>query len=803
MTRGRWPVAGAFRTRLPVNLLPSAAIRHSLSSLFSPLSSILSPPPYAIRRSPSLILNSQFFILYSLFSILSPFCAVAQQQQPTADAAWAVPGAALRVDVSVTRNPNHPDLGVFVKIPNGGLLPGKFHIPDARDAQGKPLDCVIVADSPTDGFGVLFAKPADGTSASVYITPSANAPQRPAGARIYPATFFFSKNGNASLEAAKRMERDYPPAPGASFDVWNYGIGSMVNPFGPDDDFSTWIVSALVLEKKERIYFCTISDEGSEFAIDGKTVHSWPGIHTRQGGTKGQHGAWVELGPGLHRIDYFHFEKTGPQEINLCWKRPGMETKDDLPEHVSGLARSGAADITRITFKDGRAAGVILGNSERLGYYWIGDKPLVLFALSYGAVTPSATQSVNWEFPPNKRISAPAIDWLVSGDPDGISFPATLAVSNAAGIARTTVRMRTFWTPPALSLDTKNDRLIVRKALYDLIRSVPAPADPCADWSDDHWGMLIELLEPYKAGPILMELFSRGFDGALQKRPPEQRWTLEDRFIETLRLQRNDKQLLDWISRLEKNERNSARKFRWKDERVCACLFDINDPAAAKHELAFLKETAIGPDQTQIAALRAGDVERALGNTDAAIKFYKDAQDRYRSRNKIGMAGGRLTYVGPRKKQEGADADKDSSKRPKMQSLASKAKVDDWKIYTVHDASMYATITSFIAQDALPEAFQKLADWENESPASKLSGDYPMAEAKLYLYVEDLRRAINALAVYRKNVTMSAQLADAIRLEIGCRQKLNDTKTIKELAADFIKRFPGHPYEREMKDLLP
>lgn len=163
---------------------------------------------------------------------------------------WAVPSAALRVDVSVSRDPDHPDLGVFVKIPNGGLFPGKFRVPEVRDAQGKPLESVIVADSQTDGFGVLFAQPNDGKNATVYITPSANSPQRPTNTRLFPSTIFFSKNGNASLSVARRMERDYPPAQGASFDVWDHGIGSMVNPFGPDDDFSTWIVGAFVLEKK-------------------------------------------------------------------------------------------------------------------------------------------------------------------------------------------------------------------------------------------------------------------------------------------------------------------------------------------------------------------------------------------------------------------------------------------------------------------------------------------------------------------------------------------------------------------------
>ncbi len=735
--------------------------------------------------------------LLSLLPLLLAPSLLAQQ----ASGDWAVPNAALRVDVAITQTADHPDLGVIVKVPNGGLLPGKFHLPDARDAQGAPLECVIVADSLSDGFAVCFAAPSEGNRASIYITPSSSAPPKPANTRLFPSTIFFTKNGNASLDVAKRMMRDYPPAQGASFDLWSFGIGSMVNPFGPDDDFSTWIVSAILLEKRERIYFCTISDEGSEFAIDGKTIHSWPGLHTRHAGAKGQRGDWVTLEPGVHRIDYFHFEKHGPQEINLCWKRPGMVTKDDLPEHVTELARSGVATIRAITFKDGRRAGVIQGNNDRLGYFWLDEKPLVRFALSYSAVEAGAGQAVYWEMPPNKRTSEPVLDWLVSGDPDLISYPVTLAVSNAAGIARTTVNMRCFWTPPALSLDTAEDRLTMRRALYGMIRAVPAPHDPCADWSNDHWSLLEELLEPYRAGPILMEIFNRGFD-TLQKRPPAQRWALEDRFVETLRLLRNDKQLLDWIGRLEKSEKNNARKFRWKDERICALLFDIGDTDKARHEMAFVKESAIGQDQTQIAALRAGDLERAVGNTDAALKFYQEAQERYRSSNKIGVAGGRLSYVGARKKREDTNTvTRASGRRAGLQSLSSRQKIDDWKVYTVHDASMHATIMSFLQQDAMPEAFQKLSDWESESPTSKLSGEYPMAEARVYMAVEDYRRAINALAAYRKNVTMSAQLADAMKLEIDCRRRVNDLASIKEIARDFLKRFPGHPFEAEMKEI--
>ena len=731
------------------------------------------------------------------------FCAVTLLSAFAQDD-WAVAGATLRVDVRIQRQPDHKDLGVFVKLPDGGLLPGKHPIPDVRDEQGKTLEHLIVGHLPSDGLGVLFAQPEKGDTVHIYIKGSATPPPRPEKSRLIPSVLFYAKNGNASLDAAKRMANEYPPAQGAFFNTWSC-IGSMVNPYGPDDDFSAWFVGCILLKKKERIYFATVSDEGSEFSIDGTTVHSWPGLHTRDGGAKGQHGETVELEAGLHRIDYYHFEVRGKQESQLTWRRKGI-TEGPVPELVNEFAMSGEGAITRIAFKDGRVGAAIRGTSEPNGYFWTGELPLSLFTLSYSGLDPAdPSQTVTWEFEKSKRVTEPLVEWLVSGDPDQVSYPVALAVSNAAGIARTSARLVCPWTPTELSLDNQGDRLNFRKALFNMLRGAPANTDPCADWKDDHWAILVELLEPYRAGPILYEIFTRGFE-TLQKRPPEQRWALEDRFIETLRLQRNDTQLLDWINRFEKLERNSARKFRWKDERVSAYLFDINDPASAKREVVFLKEAAIAPDQNQIAALRQGDVERALGNVENAVKFYKDAQDRYRSRNRVGMVGGRLTYVGPRKRKEKQaetnTVDKTASKRPKQQTLTSQKKVDDWKIYTVHDASMYATITTFLAQDALPEAFQKLIDWENESPASKLSGDYPLAEAKIYIQVEDFRRAINALATYRKSVAMSAQLADAMKLELDCLQRINEKKRAKEVAEEFVKRFPGHPFEEEMKGVI-
>ena len=703
-------------------------------------------------------------------------------------AEWPVQRATVRVRVSVDTEPDHPDLGVYVKIPDGGLLPGPVPVPTVVDGSGKSLQSIIVGYHKPDGLGVLFEAPSDG-QAMIYLTGAMKA-TAPEGCKLMPSLLMFARNGKASLDDAEKMAKSYPPAPGAFFDRWSC-IGSMVNPFGPDDQFVSWFVGCIELEKAESIYFATISDEGSSFMIDGKPVMEWGGTHTRDKGAKGQMGKTVSLSKGLHRIDYFHFELKGKQEAQLVWRRKGMETKDNLPELVGGFSRSGEASIRAIELKDGRVCGFLSGLNTPAGYLWTGEKPLNLFTVSYGGIA-DKTAKVVIDFGNGQRATEPSVDWLVPGDADQLALPVTLEVSNAAGVAKTTARLSCPWTPNAMSLDESGDRLRVRTALYTMLRSVAAPGDPCAPWTNDNWQMLGELLEPYRSGTILKELFTRGW-ATVQKRPDRERWMLEDRWIETLRLTRNDALLLEWIDKFEKAERNIARKFRWKDERICAYLLDLGKPELAQKEVASLKDAAATPDQIQIAFLRQGDYARAMGDTAAAVGFYKDAQERYRSRNKIGMAGGRLTYVGPRKARSSetetntvAKAGQKGTRKPtalKPSSLT--GKVDDWKIYTVHDASFYATITAFLAQDALPEALQKLADWENESPASKLSGEYPMAAARIYLYVKDFRRAVNELDVYCRTVEMSAQLADAMKLETEALAELKNRKRMKEIAAYF------------------
>ena len=733
----------------------------------------------------------------------------------------ASPGSTVCFDLTVTEAPTVPDLGILVEIPAGGLLPGKFPAPDVRDANGKAIESVIVGYDPDDAMMLLFAEQPVNSKVSVFFKPADRPVPNPKDSKLVPSVILATKVGNASLSNARRLAA-WPQTPGMRLGRFSY-IGCCVNPYGPDRDYSTWFCGALNFTKKRHIYLTTVSSDGSEFWVDGKAAVTWDGNHNRAGGVKGQHGKWFDFAPGLHRIDYFQYAGRNCQkpEAQICWKGEGvtLQNTNDVPEFITGgYALSGKASIDSIRYKNGRTGAAISGNNDMVGYVWCGAQPLFLFTFRCTGADPKA--KLSWSLGKSSVIAdKKEVEWLFAGDTENLfSSSVSLTAANEAGSVTATKRVWVPWMPvDPFSLDNPEQSLGLRKAILNMLKGV-ATGDPCADWSPDHWELVTELLEPYRGGPILFEIFNRAFGKSYRKgTTAQQRAVMEDCFIDTLRLTRDDKRLLDWIDAFEKGslgsygQKGGNSSFHWKEVRFLTQLYDIADTNAAKKALVFLKEAASLPEQQQIAALREGDYNQAIGDLTAAAHSYQQAQDLFRSRNATGMAGGRTRFGDSDKRVAEAFAGtNDTAKAKAKQSRAalkslgatSTSKVDSWKVYTLNSASMYATIQSFLSQSAYADALKKLSEWENTSPLAKLQGEYPLAAAHTYLAVGDYRRAANILEIYRRNATMDALLADAYKTEIECWDKLKKPAKIKELAKEFVKRFPGHPYETEMKQWL-
>ncbi|NLF86216.1 MAG: hypothetical protein GX571_08945, partial [Lentisphaerae bacterium] len=125
-----------------------------------------------------------------------------------------------------------------------------------------------------------------------------------------------------------------------------------------------------------------------------------------------------------------------------------------------------------------------------------------------------------------------------------------------------------------------------------------------------------------------------------------------------------------------------------------------------------------------------------------------------------------------------------------------------WKLYAVNDAAQSATIRAFLDQNALEEAFAALAQWENATPMSKLSGDLLLTGARVYFHAGDFRRAAALLKASQQGEVMSSQLPDAMELHLEALMRLKRTDEARELARQALARFPGLPVATHAARLL-
>ena len=98
---------------------------------------------------------------------------------PVAAQKPAVPQATLRVEAAIRQRPAESDLGIYLQIPDGGLLLATAVI-EVRDAAGRPLGACCCG-TPTDALGLVFRPPAaSGDGVTVYLRPGSGAPAKPA-----------------------------------------------------------------------------------------------------------------------------------------------------------------------------------------------------------------------------------------------------------------------------------------------------------------------------------------------------------------------------------------------------------------------------------------------------------------------------------------------------------------------------------------------------------------------------------------------------------------------------------------------
>ncbi len=683
---------------------------------------------------------------------------------------WTVNPATHRFEIEIATPATQPEAGNVALLPDGGLLPKPACDVVVTDAGGRELKSLVVWHNPRVGLGVCFENPPPDSRAFVHILPAQKTKPADAAAAAFlkPGVLMYVETSAAtpSMAKAASIAKDWPPGRNARLALVP-NVGQSENRLGPDDNFMTWYTGWLTIEKPGRYYFCTISDDASEFRIGGKLVARWPANRPRKDGAKGQFGDYVDMVTGLHALEYLQYETTGQQEAHLCW-RPAGTPIDKLPLTTPRTAylHSGETRIVSAAAKDGLPLPVI--DWQCVKYVWTGDRPVNLFRFSRipGGAAPADVR-FTWKIDERHEVTADEFLWLWE---DEAEHPVTLTAVRGSASASSTAPVVVPVYPPQMNMNVPGDREMVRKAFLSRLQAGPAQRRPCADWSSNLWATLVAALDPYATPEIPQAIIERSRQD-LARVAPEWRWAIEGMFVENVRV-KDPSAALPWVQRFAREEMDTSRKVHWQMERARILATDLGMTNEARAVLAEIQPATLTPETAVRATVLAGDVERLAGRRDEAVRLYSAAQDRYRAMQKSAATLSAL-------------------RRESTNEISAMAKLaGDWRIAAVREGANHATVQSLIGQKAWAEARRALDQWEIEFPLSKIEGDFPLAEAAFHMAVGDPRRARRILSSYRASVEMNSYLARAFSMEMQCLEALGLRAEMDALAAERAKRIP-------------
>ncbi len=103
------------------------------------------------------------------------------------------------------------------------------------------------------------------------------------------------------------------------------------NRHGPSTDFCSHYHGFLQIAQPGPYLFATVSDDASFLSIDGRQIAEAPGFHGAGDGDHGEHAGTIALTPGLHAVDYWHVQGSGPTVAELAWRLPGRDRFEVVP----------------------------------------------------------------------------------------------------------------------------------------------------------------------------------------------------------------------------------------------------------------------------------------------------------------------------------------------------------------------------------------------------------------------------------------------------------------------------------------
>lgn len=699
-------------------------------------------------------------------------------------AEWRVVDSDYRLVYRVISQPSHAGAGIYLRVPDAGLLPERFEVVVYAD-NGDRLPAFLVWHNPAEAAGVVVVAPSvEAEDLSVYIRPGATEPwrDRAAGAPR-PGPFLYTEEQQSpSLNQAMAMSRTITTFENPTRNARMGMVPNLhyeENPYGSQSQFVSWFTAWIDVTEPGNYYFATVSNAGSLIRVNGQQIVRVPSALPRAQMRLGQRGGSIELGRGLSHIEYFQFfEDGGHPEMLLAW-RPPSRSRDEMPQVMprSAFVRSGetvlmdaqsknnlsAADRSRVgAEKRGTPPAVI--EFRALSYLWPDHVPeaMVLFSVdAWNSRQHGDDVRYRWYLGDTLVADEASFNWIVEGR---APLKLKLEVSNAAGVSESTRSIHFVHAPRRATPNRESDRSRYRQALANHLRAVAKAGD--AVWNSHHAALIAEVVEPFRDDDGLLALLLEEQPGSFEQLTGGDRWLIEESlFIPA----RRDSPVRgrELARRFEEMNSDNNAKFRWRLEDVRLELYEFDEPEQALQLLHRAQPSQPSDEQAfEIGVLR-GDVYRYQGNFEQADEIYKEVAA-------------------------------SSTGRPR----SSPRRIPEWREDTVRTASYFTRVREMVNEGFYPEARELLRQWEWDNPQQKLGGEFIVAEASLYLALKDYRRARAVASILRQREVIDNFLPTALRIEAEALAGLGDAAALEELRQKSAERVPGHEVLEEMIILL-
>ncbi len=728
-----------------------------------------------------------------------------------APSAWAVKEAPIRFVLDLTRAPSQPSAGYFVTIPDGGSLPGPAPELTVFDEAGNPLTSGVLWHCPDTSCALVFQAPKAGQSVVIYASGAKQLKRWTPESGLTPGAILCEINGTSARKAALQL---------GEFGL----VGAKVQYGNQGWSAGTWKNEKLFLAMQDwrpggtamyLLSYVNVTDPGStwvapvsragqmDIAIDGKLL-SLSKKNEKRGGV----GETLNLTPGLHRVELYGYNNDGGAlgPMMFSWRTPkstvaelgGARASDvrypGTPMFESRLPRdqevvkSGECEIRTIESRDGGPVASFTVSPENV-FLFNGEDAVIQCILKAQTINNPTGTMYRWSFDnaPGAVASGAEPNWLFKGG----DFHGVTLVAEADGKRAS---IHTVFYPHSSdksSIEHASTRSAFRSACLTMLKAFPEKSDPVAKWDVSLWNNFFRVLELQGRNPLVEYIVTKRWDFFRKKLDADKKALVEDLFLFSMET-RNPNEAIRWADEFSTDAPNHVRSVILQLKSAEIRMIYLGDLEGARKVITpFLADSTEGGEWARI---RMGDLEMLARNINAATQRYGDVQNR----SKGGAAAAPAVMPKLRESTPSGPMKSADFNRLRASPKASDKKgeyaepppnVAAWKLAAIRDVAASENVANLIDQEYYLEALQALKAWERSFPLAKITGDYILREAKLYIALKDYKRARMILSAYCDQIDTSNFLPEALKMNRTCMVFMNEPEAeVAKYDKEILKR---------------